>query len=107
MIDFIKKLLKPEIRDRSIDIKSRASAGGVFLDVRGPLEFKAGHIDGAKNIPVEVLEQHLDEVKALEGPIFAYCRSGRRSGRATDILRSHGIDAYNVGGYEPLKKRLQ
>jgi len=107
MLKFIQKLLKPEIRDRSIDLKFMTQSGALFLDVRRPEEFAEGHIEGAKNIPVEILEQQLDKVKKYNKAILAYCRSGRRSGRATEMLRAAGIEVYNAGGFENLKKRLQ
>ena len=45
----------------------------VVIDVRPGEEFEAGHIDGARSIPFDELEQHLDELSnGLE--VIAYCR---------------------------------
>jgi rhodanese-related sulfurtransferase/predicted transcriptional regulator len=45
----------------------------VVVDVRPTAEFEAGHIEGARSIPIEELEQRLDELpKGRE--VIAYCR---------------------------------
>jgi rhodanese-related sulfurtransferase/predicted transcriptional regulator len=45
----------------------------VLVDVRPHDEFEAGHIDGAQSIPLEELEQHLDELPK-DREVIAYCR---------------------------------
>lgn len=45
----------------------------VLVDVRPRDEFEAGHIDGAQSIPLEELEQHLDELPE-DREVIAYCR---------------------------------
>jgi rhodanese-related sulfurtransferase/predicted transcriptional regulator len=45
----------------------------VLVDVRPADEFEAGHIDGAKSIPLDELEQHLDELPE-DREVIAYCR---------------------------------
>ena len=58
-------------RDELIARLSRGDA--VLIDVRPPEEFAAGHIDGARSIPIDELERRLAELPAdLE--IVAYCR---------------------------------
>lgn len=64
--------------------------GALLLDVRTPEEFRAGHIEGAINIPVQVLEQRMAELGAHERDIVVYCRSGNRSGRAKQMLHAAG-----------------
>ncbi len=92
---------------QEVDFKQLAKEGAVLLDVRTVEEFNAGHIDGAKNIAVQVIENHLDEIKGYDKLIIAYCRSGRRSGNATKIMIKAGINAVNGGGYEDLKLILK
>lgn len=73
-------------------------SGRFLLDVRTPDEFAAVHIPGATVIPVQVLSERLGEVPA-EKPIYVYCRSGRRSLRAANILAQHGFNPiYNLHG---------
>lgn len=76
-----------------------------LLDVRTPEEFNSDHIEGAINIPVDQLNNRIDEVKALPTPIVAYCRSGNRSGMAVSILKQQGItDVTNGGGIDDMRK---
>lgn len=44
-----------------------------LVDVRPPEEFEAGHIDGARSIPLDELEQHLEDLPA-DREVIAYCR---------------------------------
>jgi rhodanese-related sulfurtransferase len=43
------------------------------VDVRSAEEFQAGHIDGARSIPLDELEEHLAELPA-DQEVVAYCR---------------------------------
>ncbi len=74
----------------------------VLLDVRNPYELEdksLGHIDGVINIPVQELEKRLSELDEFKDKdIAVICRSGRRSGTATDILVKNGFNAVNVLG---------
>jgi rhodanese-related sulfurtransferase/predicted transcriptional regulator len=45
----------------------------VVVDVRPPEEFAAGHIEGARSIPLEELEQRLEELPQ-DREVIAYCR---------------------------------
>jgi|ADurb_Gel_01_Slu_FD_contig_31_794722_length_1249_multi_4_in_0_out_0_1 rhodanese-related sulfurtransferase len=72
------------------------------LDVRRRDEFAAGHLEGAVNIPVHEIADHLDLLP--EDPstvILVYCRSGVRSTFATSALLVMGYETvYNMpGGY--------
>lgn len=90
------------------DFKKLIAEGALVLDVRTKQEYDAGHIQNALNIPVQELHEHLDEVKKKAGDhtVIAYCRSGRRSGRATEMLNNAGIPTINGGGMEELKAKL-
>lgn len=67
------------------------------LDVRETEEYAAGHVPGARNVPLSVLPVRLADVPK-DRPVYAVCRSGNRSGQATELLRSAGVDATNVAG---------
>jgi rhodanese-related sulfurtransferase len=68
-----------------------------LLDVRTPKEFKHLHVKGAKLIPLDKLEKHLDELNK-KTRIIVYCQSGNRSVSASRILSDNGFSVYNVRG---------
>ena len=56
------------------ELRQRLKRGDVVLvDVRPEEEFAAGHIDGARSVPLEELEQRIAELPA-DRDIVAYCR---------------------------------
>jgi rhodanese-related sulfurtransferase len=75
----------------------RIAAGAVLVDVRQPEEWNAGHIAGATLIPLGELAGRAGEIPS-DGPVVVVCRSGNRSGMATEALRAAGYDAYNLEG---------
>lgn len=85
------------------DFKNRLTEADVVLDVRTPAEYAEGHLVDAPNINV-MSASFDDKVKDLDKDktYYLYCKSGGRSGRATQIMRGLGFDAYNVGGYADL-----
>ena len=77
----------------------------IFVDVRTRPEFDAGHIEGAKLIPLDEFMGRMDELEGATGPIILYCRSGNRSGMALHYLREAGFEnLYNGGGFEDLSQ---
>ena len=72
----------------------------VVVDVRDAAEFAAGHVTGAKSIPLDDLEAKLPSAlknKAL--PLILVCASGARSGRAVAIAKKLGYEqAQSLGG---------
>jgi phage shock protein E len=69
------------------------SRGVAVLDVRTPLEFEAGHVPGALNIPFDQVAARTAELGAKDKPLLVYCRSGRRSGVAAAELIKQGFTA--------------
>ena len=59
--------------DREELLKRLRRRDVVVVDVRPPDEFEAGHIEGARSIPLAELEQHLDELPS-DREVIAYCR---------------------------------
>ncbi len=86
--------------------KELISSGALIVDVRSKGEFESGHLEGALNIPHTEVEENLALFGDDKGkPILVYCRSGRRSGIAKEILEKNGYTAvHNGGGYETLKR---
>ena len=70
-----------------------------IVDVRTPGEFMGGNVAGSINIPLQEIQQRLDELKSLPQPIILCCASGGRSGQATSFLQRQGIDCVNGGSW--------
>lgn len=65
----------------------------LILDVRTKGEFDAGHIEGSIQIPVDELEDRINELEEYRGnPILVYCRSGNRSSQAVNILLNNEFE---------------
>jgi rhodanese-related sulfurtransferase len=80
------------------ELDARRANGAVLIDVRTADENDAGAIPGSILIPVDELRQRLDGISATE--VIVHCKVGQRGHTATQILRSHGITAFNLdGGY--------
>ncbi|VTU14754.1 MULTISPECIES: rhodanese-like domain-containing protein [unclassified Variovorax] len=65
----------------------------VVVDVREPDEFAAGHVTGAKNVPLEQLEARLPAaVKNKSVPLLLVCATGARAQRAVATARKLGYE---------------
>ncbi|MFN3951091.1 MAG: rhodanese-like domain-containing protein [Thermaurantimonas sp.] len=89
------------------DFNALLRRGAIIVDVRTPPEYKSGHIGGSKNIPLDTLHRHIDELKASGKPVITCCRSGARSRTAVSLLRAKGIESYNGGAWTVLKDRIK
>ncbi|MCC5466292.1 CoA-disulfide reductase [Pelosinus baikalensis] len=69
----------------------------ILLDVRSPLEFANGHLDGAINIPLDTLRQRLSELDK-DKLILAYCKMGLQGYLASRILLQNGFKVKNMTG---------
>jgi rhodanese-related sulfurtransferase len=65
----------------------------LVVDVRDPGEYGAGHILGAKNVPLSRIDAGGSEIapKRKEKPVIVYCDTGNRSAKAAAALRSQGF----------------
>lgn len=68
-----------------------------LIDVREVDEVQAGHILGITHIPLGLLEFRTHELDKNESYIMV-CRSGGRSGQATQFLQAQGFDVTNMTG---------
>lgn len=68
----------------------------IIIDVRTKEEYESGHIKGAINIPVDAINSiDIDKTKK----IIVYCKSGKRSNNAANILLNKGYKyIYDMGG---------
>jgi rhodanese-related sulfurtransferase len=72
---------------------------GTIVDVRTYEEFMGGSVNTAINIPLQELNDRMDELKSLKQPLVLCCASGGRSGMATQILSKQGIECVNGGSW--------
>lgn len=72
----------------------------IILDVRQQYEYDAEHFNGSILIPLEELEDRLNEIKVYNNTeIIVHCRIGFRSASASEILASNGFSkVYNMLG---------
>lgn len=97
--DTITSITAEEFANRFEDNKD------VVFDVRKNGEFTAEHVDGAKNTPLDYINDHLSEFPDNKN-FYVHCAGGYRSVIAASILKSRGI--HNLidvdGGYGAIKK---
>ena len=87
-----------EVVDRN-ELAARLKAGAVVvLDVRPPSEFGAGHIAGARSVPIGELRQHL-EALPVDAEVVAYCR-GPYCVYADDAVRELRRRGFNASRLE-------
>ncbi|MER8007857.1 rhodanese-like domain-containing protein [Streptomyces sp. NPDC094149] len=85
-------------REATVDELAAAWAdGGLVIDVREPDEYAAGHVPGARPMPLRTVPARCGELPAGR-PVFVICASGNRSKSAADWITARGIDAYSVAG---------
>ena len=68
------------------------TASTVIVDVRTPAEYAEGHVEGSINLDLESgqFEAELPNLDPAQ-PYIVYCRSGRRSGVAVEIMKASGF----------------
>lgn len=80
-------------RDLTVEqVKAKLDAKEKFtlVDVRAKEEWKEdGHIKGAFLMPVQELESHFRHLDK-DAEIVVYCRSGKRSAKAAEMLATNG-----------------
>ena len=72
---------------------------GTVVDVRTPAEFMGGNVNHSINVPLQEIQQRLNELKQLKTPLILCCASGGRSAMATQFLSSQGIECINGGSW--------
>ena len=76
-----------------------------LVDVREPVEWNAGHLDGAIHIPMQQVPARIAEIPR-DKEVIVYCRSGARSARVQQYLVSQGYERVRnlVGGLMAWKR---
>ena len=79
------------------DLPCNGSA--TLLDVRTEGEYRRGHLNGFRNIPLDDLREHLDELER-DKPVYVNCQTGLRSYLACRLLTQYGFTCSHLsGGY--------
>lgn len=77
-------------KELSEKARKLVAEGAVLLDVRTPDEFRQGHPEPARNIPVQELAQRMAELGPPGTKVVVYCAAGGRSAMATSLLARGG-----------------
>ena len=91
---------------KSESAKDFMAKGAVVIDVRTYEEFASGHIKGSKNIPLQIINSKVADIKKLNQPVIVCCRSGMRSAQAASLLKAQGVEVMNGGSWERLEREL-
>ena len=78
--------------------------GAVIIDVRTAPEFKGGHVKGSKNIPLQQVGSKLSQLQKQNKPVVFCCASGMRSGQATGMGKSKGLNCVNGGSWSSVAR---
>ena len=78
----------------------------LVVDVREPGEYGAGHILGAKNVPLAQIDSRIQSGHELgkrkDKPVILYCDSGDRASKAVAALKKQGFSRVaNLSGGLP------
>ena len=76
--------------DEALNRYRTAKNDYVWLDVRTQTEYDHGHIPGSKLIPIEQLENRIQEVGSKDKKYIVFCHAGGRSVAACMILNQYG-----------------
>ena len=99
-MSFLSNLFGPPVPGASPrDIQARLNAGPApfVLDVREPVEYRSGHIAGARLIPLGEVPRRLNEIPR-DREIILICASGHRSLAAARTLVPAGYKVLNLQG---------
>lgn len=83
--------------EEAMELYKRENA--ILIDVRTPEEYKRKHIEGAMNIPTYEINNIKDEIMDKNTVILLYCKTGKRSKMAKEILMQNGYrNVYTFDG---------
>lgn len=95
----------PETSAQTLQEELSKGAKILIIDVRSPKEYAAGHIPGAQNIPLEVWDKRISELKVPKDiTIVTVCNHEGRSSRAVVELQKVGYKTSSFCRLESWKK---
>ena len=71
-----------------------------IIDVRRPEEYAKGHGTNSINIPLNEMEERLEEIIGIKEPIVVVCGGGTRNKKAHELLTSLGVKSEAGGGWK-------
>ena len=81
-----------DITPAELRARQQAGTAPLILDVREPWEHEETRIEGAQNVPLATLPDHLETLAAdKDAEIIVQCKSGARSGAAKAFLTQQGF----------------
>jgi rhodanese-related sulfurtransferase len=94
--------------DKGADIPQLVKDGALLVDTRTAGEFNGGHIEGAINIPYDIISNVIGQHTADKSKaIVVYCHSGARSGSAkATLLRAGYTNVVNGGSFSHMRAAL-
>jgi rhodanese-related sulfurtransferase len=96
--DFVRLLREPLLKQLDAqEATRRVAAGGLWLDVRFPVEYRQDGLPGAMNIPLNELRDALPSLRN-DREYVVYCQTGRRSSAAAFLLSQRGLHASWLAG---------
>jgi rhodanese-related sulfurtransferase len=88
------------------DLSQLIEDGALLIDARSPQEYAGGHIEGAVNIPHNVIAQTIHtKTSDKKRAIVVYCQSGGRSAMAVTALKRAGYALVENGGAIDMLRR--
>lgn len=78
-------------------VYAAALRGDTVIDVRDSHEYSAGHVPGARFIPLPIVPLRLSELDRRK-PVYVVCESGARGFQASQYLNQHGYTVLNLSG---------
>jgi phage shock protein E len=89
--------------------KALLSERAAIIDVREPVEFRAGNLPSAINIPLGALEREIPaRFPDRNTPLLLHCATGARSASGESILRNLGYQRVgNLGGFSRAQAIIQ
>jgi len=90
--------------NNNTQVKEFLANGATVIDVRSPMEYADGHVEGSINIPLNTIPAQLDSIKKEGKSVITCCASGARSGQAAQFLEQNGVTVVNGGPWGSVRE---